>query len=335
LEAADHGYRFLVEKMWDRDYGGFFWEVDLTGNQKTKPGKNLYGQAFALYAISELYLASKRPEVLSMAEKLFHLLEEKAHDPKHGGYLESFERDWTPLSSDENGYMGAPGTQKLMNTHLHLMEALTTFYRASKLPLAKERLIELIQIQSNAVVRKQLGACTDRYDQDWTPLLQGRFSTVSYGHDIENVWLLMDACDAVGLSNWPFSDLYRTLYEYSLKFGYDSENGGFFYTGGFDESANLKDKVWWVQAEAIASSLYMYRMTNDPKYWSVFEKTFHFVDRFMADWQFGEWHSTTDTKGNVLNGEKAQPWKSGYHNGRALIESISILKTLQADSKKE
>ena len=53
INAAEHGYRFLKEKMWDKENGGFYWEVDATGNEKLKPKKHLYGQSFALYAISE------------------------------------------------------------------------------------------------------------------------------------------------------------------------------------------------------------------------------------------------------------------------------------------
>ena len=49
-----HGYRFLKEKMWDAKNGGFYWEVDASGNQKLKSRKHLYGQAFGLYALSEI-----------------------------------------------------------------------------------------------------------------------------------------------------------------------------------------------------------------------------------------------------------------------------------------
>ena len=45
LEAAELGYRFLKDKMWDEENGGFYWEVDITGNKKLKPGKHLYGQS--------------------------------------------------------------------------------------------------------------------------------------------------------------------------------------------------------------------------------------------------------------------------------------------------
>jgi len=350
LEAAELGYRFLKEKMWDAKYGGFYWEVDVTGDKKLRPRKHLYGQAFALYAISEYYLASKKQEVLDFAVQLFNLLEAKSHDRTYGGYIEFFNEDWTPVSDTEISYMGAPSGLKLMNTHLHLLEAMTTFYRASRLPhqlpaaercglaggenfqyapigAARERLIELINIESNAVVRKGLGACTDKYERDWAPRLEGNYARVSYGHDIENIWLLIDACDAAGLSNYPLLDLYRALFDYSIKYGYDETKGGFYDSGPFNQPSDRRTKVWWVQSEAIVSALYMYRTTGDAKYRSIFEKTFDFIQENMVDWENGEWHANITPEGKP-QGDKGNIWKAGYHNGRAMIECLEILRQL-------
>jgi mannobiose 2-epimerase len=325
VEAAEHGYRFLKEKMWDAEYGGFYWEVDATGDEKLKPRKHLYGQSFALYAISEYYLATQRQDVLDFAIRFFDLLEEKSHDKKYGGYIEFFNRDWTTADASENSYMGTPVEMKLMNTHLHLLEAMTTFYRASKLPLARERLIELVNIESNTVVRKNLGACTDKYDRDWTPRLDAGYDRVSYGHDIENIWLLMDACEAADISNYPFGDLYRTLFGYSQKYGYDHNAGGFYDSGPFNQPADRLSKVWWVEAEAIVSSLHMNQLTGDPQYLDVFEQTCDYIEKYFVDWQYGEWHANVSARG-IAGGDKASPWKAGYHNGRAMIECLEILK---------
>jgi cellobiose epimerase len=325
LEAAELGYRFLKEKMWDPINGGFYWEVDVTGNQKLKTNKHLYGQSFALYAVSEYALASGNRDALDFANQIFALLEEKSHDKVHGGYVEYFSPDWTPIAGEASSYMGAPGNMKLMNTHLHLLETMTTYYRASGLPLARERLLEMIDIESNTVVRKTLGACTDKYDQDWTVRLDGDYARVSYGHDIENIWLLMDACDAAGISNYPFMDLYDTLFKYSIQYGQDGRNGGFYYTGKFRMAADDRSKSWWVQAEVIVSSLRMYRQTNDPRYLAIFESTFNFIENNFVDWEVGEWHSTVTAQG-VAQGDKANPWKAGYHNGRSMIECLEILK---------
>ena len=324
LEAAKLGYQFLKSKMWDPANGGFYWAVDITGNQKLQPNKHLYGQSFALYAISEYAMAGGDKEALDFAVRFFNLLEAKSHDAIHGGYVEYFTPDWTSTPSGQS-YMGAPAEMKLMNTHLHLLEAVTTFYRASQLPLARERLLELINIESNAVVRKSLGACTDKYSQNWTPQLDASYARVSYGHDIENVWLLMDACDAVGISNYPFLDLYQTLFKYSLQYGYDSRQGGFFYTGRFNTAADDRSKSWWVQAETIVSTLRMYGYTQDPKYLSTFESTFNLIESKFVDWEVGEWFESIPAQGQP-QGDKASVWKAGYHNGRAMIECIEILK---------
>jgi mannobiose 2-epimerase len=329
LASATHGYDFLRTKMWDARNGGFYWSVDATGNEKRQPKKHLYGQAFGLYAVSEYARASGRTDALAFANEIFQVLEKHAHDKRYGGYREFFNEDWTPASPTDPSYMSGGATVKLMNTHLHLMEAMTTFYLASKSGVARDRLIELVDIETNAVVRKGLVACTDQYERDWTPKLEGKLATVSYGHDLENVWLIVEARQALGLPVAPFVGLFKDLWAYSLKYGYDSERGGFFYTGPFNGAATDRQKSWWVQAEALVSALEMYKLTSDRRYYDVFEKTWQFLDKHQIDWKNGEWHSTVLPDGST-RGDKAQIWKGGYHNGRAMMDSVIRLRELSA-----
>jgi len=325
LDAAEHGYRFLTTKMWDAKNGGFYWEVDATGEKKTRPKKNMYGESFGLYAVSEYAMASGRKDVLDFAVRLFDLFEKKAHDKQFGGYRENFNEDWTPTPPGEVGYMSVDSQVKLMNTHLHLMESLTTFYRASKLPLGRERLLELMTIESNAVFRKDVGSCSDQYKLDWTPILQGGGARASYGHDLENIWLLVDAADAAGVPVAPLMDFFRHSFAYSMKYGWDDKNGGFWSWGPFNAPARSLRKDWWVEAETLVSALTMFKLTKDPQYWTVFEKTWDFVNRYQIDWKNGEWWSVVN-ENLVGSGDKANMWKGGYHNGRAMIESIALLK---------
>ncbi len=327
LAAADHGYRFLKEKMWDKQHGGFYWEVDASGDKALKPRKHMYGQSFALYALSEYYMASKRKDVLEFATMFFNMLEAKSHDKLYGGYLESFERDWSPQQGSEPGYMGDPAL-KIMNTHLHMLESVTAYYQASKSPLARERLLELITIESNTVVRKGLVACTDKYDRNWTPRLEGNYARVSYGHDLENIWLLVDACKVAGVPVHPLIDMFKDLFAYSRKYGYDEKNGGFWSSGPFREAASDRDKSWWVQAEALVSALYMYKLTRDAQYLEVFDKTWRFTDKYQIDWKNGEWWSSV-REDLVGRGDKANIWKAGYHQGRAMIECLELLRELK------
>ena len=71
LEAATLGYRFLREKMWDKKHGGFYWLVDESGDQALVREKILYGQAFALYAVSEYFMATQKPEALEWAREIY------------------------------------------------------------------------------------------------------------------------------------------------------------------------------------------------------------------------------------------------------------------------
>lgn len=322
LEAAEHGYRFLLERMRDPKYDGYFWELDADGRKVTRPEKTVYGHSFVLYALAEYALAAGRKDVLEQAVRLFRLLDEKTHDRVHGGYREAFQADWTPVQG--NGPMG-PADLKLMNSHLHMLEAVTLFYQAAKLPEARERLLELMTIAGNTMVRKDVGACTDKYALDWTPRLEGNYNRVSYGHDLEAVWLLMEACDVAGVPNSLYMDLYGTLWNYSLKYGFDHESGGFYDSGPLGKPADNFNKVWWVQAETLVSALRMYRATGDPLYRQVFEKLWGFIRDRQIDWQHGEWHDTILPDGRV-RGNKAHAWKAAYHNGRAMLECIRLLK---------
>lgn len=330
LKAAQHGFQFLQDHMWDPEHGGFFWMVDPAAGKVPMPGKHLYGQSFALYALAEYYRASQDQEGLALADRLVDHMERYAYDTRYGGYEEYFEADWKKPAEGTQGYMG-PSHWKLMNTHLHLLEAFTTYLDARETPLARRRLEELVQIQSSAVVRKHLGACTDKYKRDWTPITDGANGRVSYGHDIENVWLLADANRALGHSSYPIRDLFSTLWDYALAHGYDSELGGLYYWGEPGAPASNREKSWWVQAEVLVSALTMYEMTGQERFLGIFEGTWNLVKTKMVDRQSGEWHARIPGPASP-GGDKANNWKAGYHNGRAMIECMKRLKSLEVSA---
>lgn len=327
LEAARHGFHFLKERMWDNRQGGFYWTVDASGTKPVIAKKHLYGQAFALYALSEYALASKDLSAESLAQDLFGLIEQRAHDERHGGYIDSFNQDWSTPPPEEINPIDVPSRLKLMNTHLHILEGLTTYCHLIRDPLARARLIELIFIQSNTVVRKSVGGCTDQYEADWTPVSSPAVDRISYGHDVENVWLLMEACRVADVYISPLKDLFQTLFDYSLKYGFDYKEGGFYESGPFHQPADKREKVWWVQAETIASALEMTRLTGDRKYWDCFLKTLDWVEKKQMDRQGGDWFWSIREDGSPAR-EKAGLWKTAYHNGRAMIHGLEILGKL-------
>lgn len=324
-QAARHGYDFLCNRMWDKQFGGFYWEVDATGKSAIKSHKHLYGQAFGLYAVSEYAMVFNDTKATVLARQIFGHLEDHAHDQRYGGYEEFFYRNWQGTPSDSSGYLNSAPGLKLMNTHVHLLEALSEYYLLTADNLARERLIELIFILSNTVVRKTLGACTDKYHQDWSPCRDD--DRISYGHDLENIWLLVKACNVAGISNMPLLDLYKTLFNYSFQYGFDPKAGGFYASGHFNKSADNRVKIWWIQAETLVSALQMYSLTGAKIYFDCFLKTLDWIVKYQVDWEYGDWYAEVSKNGRPV-GDKSGAWKGPYHNGRAMLQCLELLASL-------
>ncbi|MDH3280992.1 MAG: AGE family epimerase/isomerase, partial [Gammaproteobacteria bacterium] len=326
--AARHGFQFLRDSFWDGTSGGFFWEVDSTGRTPIKVDKHLYGQAFGLYAIAEYAIATQDSEAESMAQELYSLLERHAHDAANGGYREFLRRDWRRPESSSATYMESRADIKQLNTHIHLLEAFTRYSDLAPSTAVRDRLIELILIQSNTAVRKEIVACTDIHDVDWTPSPHPAHSWVTYGHDLENIWLLIEACNAAALPNTLLRDVYESLFYNAWRFGFDRRRGGVFYQGRLGKFATARNKLWWVQAEALLCALHMYCLTHRQSYFRCFRETLDWIVGYQVDWDVGEWHRlirTDRTPSGGKTGDQTGGWKTPYHNGRAIIHCLDLI----------
>jgi len=332
LEAARHGYEFLRDRMWDPRCGGFYWATDPSGRRATKPDKHLYGQAFGIYALTEYARASREAEALSLTAQLVRLLEAHAYDRRFGGYREFLLRDWRPAPATLCGYLGVGPALKLANTHLHLMEAMTSYHRLTGDGTMRDRLVELILINASAVVRKEAGACTQYHQRDWAPVSGRPAPLVSYGHDLKSVWLLAEAASAAGLSGGLLLDLARALFTYALRYGFDANRGAFCEAGPLGAPADRRDKVWWVQAEALLSALYLYGVTSEAAYFTWFSRILAWIVNSQVDWKHGEWHARVGESGKP-SGDKADAWKCPYHNGRAMIQCLELLPAIAGRSE--
>jgi len=326
VAAARHGYEFIRDRMWDREYGGFYWEVDASGKIATRPDKHVCGQAFALYALYEYVAATGDASGKKLLLELFNVLEARSHDTEYGGYREYFRRDWSFTSTDLTRYVRTPPNVKLMSTHLHLMEAVTWVCHESRDTVARERLLELILIQLTSLTNKIHGKCTDQYGSDWKPQAGSANHRVSFGHLLKTLWMLAEACAIAGVPNGPLLDLYRQGFRQALKDGFDHRQGGFYEEGPFGGRADHRDKVWYVQAEGMLCALQMHRLLGGDEYWKSFTQTLEWIMEAQADWRHGDWHWQVAPDGTP-SGDKAAPWKGPYHNGRAVIRCLELLAT--------
>ena len=325
-DAARTGYEFLEKKMRDGKHGGYFSKVTDAGEPKDVH-KHVYLNAFALYGLVAYHRATGEAKALTAAQDLFRVLEEKTHDSRHGGYNEFFTEDWRPITDPkEANYVGASGT-KTYNTHLHVLEVLTELYRVWPDPLVRQRLSEMLVINTNTVRHPDFPCNIDGWRPDWRTIETPANLRASYGHDVECAWLTLDAAHALGQSPALLRGWAESLCAYSLKFGYDRRHGGFFYTGPLGRPAEDTKKEWWVQSEALVSMLEMYRLTGKQDYYAAFDQTLDFVEKHQVARE-GSWWATRAADGSSKGNERSSPWQGAYHNGRAMILCAKLLEEL-------
>lgn len=321
---ADRAYEFLQQNFLDEEYGGYFWSLTFDG-KPLEVKKQIYAQAFVIYGLSEYYKIRKKSEVLDQAIGLFNLIETNSFDTIRNGYIEACTRDWKEI---ENLRLSPKdmNERKSQNTHLHILEAYTNLYRIWPDSLLKVKLENLIHVFTSFIINPDDKHLMLFFDDEWNP----KSSIISYGHDIECSWLLIEA--ALVSNN---QKLIKSIEQVSISIasaateGYIN-NGALLYEGDREGKHHDNELEWWVQAEAIVGYLNAYALSSEQHY---LEKACHimeFIDTSIADEQNGEWFFRVNQNGNPIRShEKAGFWKCPYHNTRACLEILHRIDHLK------
>lgn len=317
LKIAERAYRYVNEYFTDQQYGGLYWMVDAEG-KPAETKKQVYGQAFAIYAFSEYHRATGSEAALQQAIELFHKLERYSYDQENKGYFEALTRDWQETGDNSLSEKDL-NEKKSMNTHLHVMEGYTNLYRVWKSDELHAKLKELIEITIKHIINEDNAHFILFFDEQWNR----KSEHISYGHDIEGSWLLVEAAEVLGNEALLASvrAIAIRMAEVTLNEGVDGD-GGLFNEAG-PEGLIDTDKDWWPQAEAVVGFYNAYQMTGDEKYREAAVRSWQFIESFIVDKVHGEWHWSVKRDGSPSgNIEKVSPWKCPYHNGRACFEMI-------------
>jgi mannobiose 2-epimerase len=319
LRAAEQGYLFLQEHFLDKEDGGYYWTTDLAG-KPLDARKILYGESFAIYGLVEYYRASGDKAALLRAMDLYHVLQNHAHDPKYGGWVEHFERDWKPILDPKAQVIVELGGAKSANTHLHLMEALTELFEATHDKEVRQSLEEALKINSTWFYPSDPSKSTFHRQPDWQPITAPSSAGLSYGHNVEFAWLMIRTEKVLGQT--PSWEHFDAELNHALKYGYDHARGGL-YSRGFDnQQASDTDKVWWVQAEMLAALTDGLKHQDNPAYLEALDKLLSFVLTYQANPTDGIWLDTVAADGKPKATAKAHNWKANYHDVRAMVKFI-------------
>lgn len=316
-KLADRAYAYLRDHFRDSLHGGVFWMLDKDG-KPVETKKQIYAQAFAIYALAEYHRLNRNEEPMVWAMEIFFLIENHSYDGKNGGYLEAFTREWGTLADVRLSEKDA-NEAKTMNTHLHVLEAYTNLYRVWPEERVRSRLQYLIELFLNRFLDHTTGHLRLFFDEEW----QLRSDLISFGHDIEAAWLLGEAAEVLAIPELEqkVKSVAIQIAEATLAEGVDADGGLF--NEADSKGLTDTDKHWWPQAEAMVGFLHAYQLSGDDRFYEAAASSWHFIQQYLIDEKNGEWYwSVTRDREPVLSEDKAGPWKAPYHNTRACLEMI-------------
>jgi mannobiose 2-epimerase len=344
-DGARHGFEFLKGVMWDKTYGGFYTLVDKQGHVKGDSSKTAYGNAFAIYALAAYYASSKDTMALNLAKSAFYWLEKGSHDPVLKGYYQHLQRNGMPIHRQPDTPSTADTGYKDQNSSIHILEALTELYQVWPNELLRERLNEMLVLVRDTIVTPK-GYLTLFLYPDWKPVSfvdstkeviekHHYLDHVSFGHDVETAYLMLEASHVLGLHNDTATlRIAKKMVDHALINGWDNHVGGF-----YDEGYYFKDKPgitithdtknWWAQAEGLNALLLMADLFPDDEmqYYAKFEMLWKYTDMYLIDHTYGDWYAGgLDKQPEMKTALKGNIWKGIYHHYRSLDNCIQKLR---------
>jgi mannobiose 2-epimerase len=320
LKLAERAWNYIEDNFWDKEYNGVFWELDAQGQPKNTR-KQIYAQAFAIYALAEYYNLAKTEKAKDRALELFDLIETHARNIDSNGYLEAFQRDWTTIEDMRLSEKDL-NSAKTMNTHLHILEAYTLLMQVTNKPEVKEALENLVVLFLNKFLDNETGHYRLFFDVNWN----SQSELISYGHDIEAAWLLVEAAKATK-NNLLIENAKKAnvlIAEVFLKEGYQIGKGVL-------NEKNLKtgevdtDRHWWPQVEAMVGLDYAWKISGNKEFLEAKYNIWSFTKKHLIDRKSGEWFFRIDCNNSpYANEDKLSMWKAPYHNSRALLMLLNL-----------
>jgi mannobiose 2-epimerase len=331
LQMARYAYDYLTGPFLDRQYGGVYWSVDRHGRPLVDR-KHGYAQAFAIYGLSEFHRATGDPEAFRLAQEIFHLVDAHTYDPVNGGNLEGASREWGALA-DRRLSPVAVNSPKSMNTMLHLMEAYTNLLRTWNDATLRARLRDLLSVFLHHIIDPDTHHCRLYFDERWR--WRHLSETVSYGHDIEGSWLLVEAADVLGdpdgqaRARTEAVAMADRVYAEALE-----PDGGLLYesdpSGAYSPHADQKQ--WWAQAEAVVGFYNAYQISGEARFAEASARCWGYIESKLVDRVHGDWFKVLDRNGapDPNHQWKIGPWECPYHHSRACMEMLTRLKQGEA-----
>jgi len=275
----DHGMDFLWNAHRDTANGGYVWGVD--GDDR----KQAYGHAFVLLAASSARMVG-HPDADRLIADVTEVLQARFFDPVHGASREEFARDWSPISN----YRG-------QNSNMHLTEATMAAYEATG-----ERLyLDWAESIATLIISKNAAAAgwqvPEHYDADWRVVHDHadgdvfRPYGVTPGHALEWTRLLLQLWELGGRRLAWLPNAASSLFRRACATGWNTADGGFFYTLDWDGKPHLRNRLWWPAAEGVGAAYFLNQIDGAAEYEEWYRRIWDFIADGLIDREHGGWRT--------------------------------------------
>ena len=314
LDMAEHGYHFLLDHAYA---GSGRWHYFLNRKGDVKTGTiSIFSDFHVLHGLAEYLKAIDCKDDVGMQVVLetYNAMEKSMFDPL---FKDIYENQWSPVYIWHDMYL----------TCLASVDAFTDILGSEKTKRLVDECIDKILFWFAKDDYETVLEAVTRDNQPDLDTSTGRF--VNPGHMLESIWF----CLKVGYRRNDSDIIRRSLQvlRWANRIGEDQEYGGVIAyadaLGGtpkpidwFKETDSLwHEKVWWPNAEALASYAWAYSLDKDQSFFDMFIRQHEFCESYFYDEQFGEWYERLERNGQVKNSDKGTPWKCAFHLVRALI----------------
>ena len=324
LDRANYAFEDLKNHFYDKEFGGAFVNLDVDGTplSDTKPN---YCEAFFIMGLAEYYHATGNKDALHMCLEAFELMETRTKVAP-GIYHATLYRDWSPKLGFDNGRGNASFAlpdDAIMYPH-HLCQAYYRLYQATHDNRIAKALKELVVIMLHEMYDEAHHSFITLVTKDMKRL----GSSVSYGHDCELSYLLINIVNELKLD-----DIRERTYQVVSEVLRNVMNNAFDLNGCLYNSANLETgetgnvHVWWAASEAVSAMLCGYDITGEERFLTACEKQIAFIEKYFVNRETGDWYNniySDETGGHLSDGQhgmdKLNPGKCPFHNGQMCLE---------------
>jgi len=305
-------------KKYGRDEEGRWVYAVKSDGTLIKGATSIYAEGFAIEAFTELAKATGRKDVIQLAVETYYNVKKRLDKPG------SYPTEPLPIPPDSKAH----GISMIFGNVFHNLgkylndkeimdvgykyaeEVMTTFMKPEE-----KRIFEFVKI-NNSYLEIPPG-----------------FTTVP-GHALESMWFMIELYQYY--NNQERIQQALESIRWHLELGWDDEFGGIFAAynaeGSFWEN-QWDHKLWWVQVEALNSTLLAYSISEDKYFLNWFLKVHDYSFKHYPVPSYGEWYQRLDRYGGHVDNITAMPVKDPYHVARSMIYCINLLERISSKQK--